>query len=62
LTGQRKLTLRKAASALTAPKTPGAHSILATGGRYEAMASYARDHGLTMAEVQRLWHQHRGRA
>lgn len=35
------------------------HAVVATGGRYAALADFARDHGLTMAEAQRLWHLHR---
>ena len=35
------------------------HPVVATGGRYAALAEYAHDHGLTMAEAQRQWHLHR---
>lgn len=35
------------------------HPVVATGGRYSALAEYAQEHGLTMAEAQRHWHLHR---
>lgn len=35
------------------------HPVVATGGRYAALADYAAAHGLTMYEAQKHWHQHR---
>jgi len=48
-----------AAPAGAAVDRPLKHPILATEGRYAALADYAREHGLTSADAQRLWHQWR---